>query len=69
MEPEKQKSRTVASFVTISKQVIHRCTTENHLQKYEHLPQETVHIIKPLSNEVIGDRLHVIGETKIFQRV
>lgn len=41
----------------------------NHPQKYKHLPQETVHIIKPLSYEVIGDRLHIIGETKIFQRV
>lgn len=69
MKSTKQKSKKVASFVMIYKQVIHRCITENNLQKWKHLPQETVHIIKPLCYEVIGDRLHIIGETKIFQRI
>lgn len=68
MKSTKQKGTTVSSFVMIYMQVIYRFITENHLQ-YKHLPQETVHIIKPLSYEVIGDRLHIIGETKIFQRV
>lgn len=69
MKSTKQKSKRVASFVMIYKQVIQRCIPENHLQNCKHLPQETVHIIKPLSYEVIGDRLHIIGETKVFQSV
>lgn len=44
-------------------------TDQCHDCQETNLPQETVYIIKPLCNKVICNRLHIIGEAKIFQGI